>query len=109
MNKKRKINIAIVGLGNIGSFLYKHLILNKKSIKKQTNVDFEIKYVSFKNRFKKRKIKFPKKKILKNYLLASKLPDIDIVVELIGGSEGAAKLMPWTSVLDTRWLQKVTN
>tara|TARA_B100002052_G_scaffold298853_1_gene333837 strand:- start:2691 stop:3989 length:1299 start_codon:yes stop_codon:yes gene_type:complete len=98
MNKKRKINIAIVGLGNIGSFLYKHLILNKKSIKKQTNVDFEIKYVSFKNRFKKRKIKFPKKKILKNYLLASKLPDIDIVVELIGGSEGAAKKLVFNSL-----------
>ena len=32
--KKNKYNIAIVGLGNIGLNLYKHLIQNKKSIKK---------------------------------------------------------------------------
>ena len=35
---KRKINIAIVGLGNIGLSLYKHLIRNKKSIQNKTNV-----------------------------------------------------------------------
>ena len=43
--KKNKYNIAIVGLGNIGLNLYKHLIQNKKSIKKKTNSDLNIKYV----------------------------------------------------------------
>ena len=35
MNKKKKMNIAIVGLGNIGSYLYKYLISNKKIISKK--------------------------------------------------------------------------
>ena len=33
--KKNKFNIAIVGLGNIGLNLYKHLVQNKLSIKKK--------------------------------------------------------------------------
>ena len=33
--KKNKFNIAIVGLGNIGLNLYKHLVQNKSSIKKK--------------------------------------------------------------------------
>ena len=46
--KKKIFNIAIVGLGNIGLNLYKHLIDNIQSIKKKTNVDLKIKYVSAK-------------------------------------------------------------
>ena len=91
MNKKKNFNIAIVGLGNIGSSLYKHLIKNRESIKKKTNANLVVKYVSVKNRQKKRKINIPRNKWLKNYTEAYKRPDIDVVVELIGGSDGAAK------------------
>ncbi len=96
--KKKFFNIAIVGLGNIGLSLYKHLINNKQSIKKKTNIDLNVKYVSAKNKQKKRKISIPKNKWLKNYLEASKRPDIDIVVELIGGSDGAAKKLVFNSI-----------
>ena len=96
--KKEKYNIAIVGLGNIGINLYKHIIQSKKNIKKKTNAELNIKYVSAKNIKKKRKVKIPKKKWLKNYLDASKKEDIHIVVELIGGSEGAAKKLVFNSI-----------
>ncbi len=96
--KKKNFNIAIVGLGNIGLSLYRHLINNKKSIKKKTNVSLTVKYVSAKNKLKKRKIKIPKNKWLKNYLEAFKKPEIDIVVELIGGSDGAAKKLVFNSI-----------
>ena len=98
MKKKKYLNIAIVGLGNIGLNLYKHLVKNKESIKKKTNVSLVIKYVSAKNKQKKRKINIPKKKWLKNYLEASKRSDIDLVVELIGGSEGPAKKLVFNSI-----------
>ena len=98
MRKIKNLNIAIVGLGNIGLNLYKHLIKNKQNIKKKTNVNLDIKYVSAKNRFKKRKANIPKKKWLKNYLYASKRPDIDLVVELIGGSEGPARKLVFNSL-----------
>ena len=57
-----------------------------------------MKYVSAKNRFKKRRIKIPKKKWLKNCFKASKLKDIDIVVELIGGAEWRAKKLVFDSI-----------
>ena len=98
MRKIKNLNISIVGLGNIGLNLYKHLIKNKQNIKKKTNVNLDIKYVSAKNRFKKRKANIPKKKWLKNYLYASKRPDIDLVVELIGGSEGPARKLVFNSL-----------
>ena len=59
MKKSRKLNIAIVGLGNIGSNLYRQLIKNKKSIIEKNNINFEVKYVSAKNRNKKRRINIP--------------------------------------------------
>ncbi len=99
MNKKNKIyNIAIVGLGNIGSNLYQHLIKNKKIISNKNNVNFEIIYVCAKNIKKKRKVNIPKKKWLKNYLSVPKSNNIDIVIELIGGAEGPAKKLVFSAI-----------
>ena len=98
MIKKKKFNIAIVGLGNIGSYLYNYLKKNKEEITKKTNVIPHILYVSAKNRNKKRSIKVQRSKWLKNYLDASKIKDVDIIVELIGGSEGAAKKIVFSAL-----------
>ena len=87
----KKLNIAIVGLGNIGSYLYKYLQTNRKILAEKNNCIPNITYVSAKNLKKKRNIKINKKKWLKNYLDTTKKKDVDIIVELIGGSEGAAK------------------
>jgi homoserine dehydrogenase len=88
---KKKINIAIIGLGTIGSYLYKYLEKNKALLAKKTNVIPNISYVSAKNLTKKRNLKIPKKKWLKNYLDATNKKDVDIIIELIGGAEGPAK------------------
>jgi len=86
-----QMNIVIVGLGNIGSYFYNYLIKNKKILFNKTNTVPNILFVSAKSLGKKRSFKIPKKLWLKNCLLASKIKDVDIVVELIGGSEGIAK------------------
>ena len=85
------MNIVIVGLGNIGSYFYNYLIKNKKILFNKTNTVPNIIFVSAKSLGKKRSFKIPKKLWLKNCLLASKIKDVDIIVELIGGSEGIAK------------------
>ena len=87
----RKLNIAIIGLGNIGSYLYKYLNDNKKILTEKNNCLPIVKYVSAKNRNKKRKIKIKKKQWLNNYLDATKIKDVDLIIELVGGAEGAAK------------------
>lgn len=87
----RKLNIAIIGLGNIGSYLYKYLNDNKKILTEKNNCLPIVKYVSAKNRNKKRKIKIKKNQWLNNYLDATKIKDVDLIIELVGGAEGAAK------------------
>ncbi|OUX54104.1 MAG: homoserine dehydrogenase [Pelagibacteraceae bacterium TMED287] len=98
MNKNKKVNIAIVGLGNIGSYLYNYLKKNKNYLAKKTNTTPNIIYVSAKNRFKKRKLSIPKNKWVNKYLDITKKKNVDIIVELIGGSEGAAKNLVFSAL-----------
>ena len=44
----RKLNIAIIGLGNIGSYLFNYLKTNKKILTEKNNCIPVIKYVSAK-------------------------------------------------------------
>ena len=89
--KNKKINIAIAGFGNIGSNFYKILVENRKNIYSKTGKTPVIKYISAKNLNKKRKIKIPKSKWVKNPLSLVYKNDVDVIVELIGGSDGIAK------------------
>jgi len=91
MKNQKKKNIAIIGLGNIGGYLYKYLQTNKKILSKKNNCIPNIVYVSARNKNKKRSFKITKKKWLNNYLDATKSDKVDIIIELIGGAEGAAK------------------
>ena len=86
-----KMNIVIVGLGNIGSYFYDYLKKNKKVIFNKTNTMPNILYVSAKSFTKKRNFLKQKKIWLKNYLAATKMNNVDVIVELIGGAEGPAK------------------
>ena len=52
----KKLNIAIVGLGNIGSYLFKYLNDNKKILTEKNNCLPIVKYVSAKNKKRKRNI-----------------------------------------------------
>ena len=65
MMKKKILNIAIIGLGNIGSYLYKYLEKNKKILSKKNNCTPNVLFVSARSKNKKRKFKIPKKNGLK--------------------------------------------
>ena len=94
----KKLNIAIVGLGNIGSYLFKYLNENKKILTEKNNCIPVITYVSAKNKKRKRNIKIKKNQWLNNYLDATKLKNIDLIVELIGGAEGPAKKLVFSAL-----------
>ena len=95
---KKKINIAIAGFGNIGSYFYKFLQKNKINISIKTGKIPLVKYICAKNINKKRLIKIPKSKWINNPLNLSLMDDIDIIVELIGGSEGVAKKLVFSAL-----------
>lgn len=89
MNKK--VNIAIVGFGNIGGYFYNTLIKNFKTIRIKTGKIPVVKYISAKNKNKKRLVKIPKSKWIKNPIDLCFKKDVDIIIELVGGSDGMAK------------------
>ena len=95
---REKVNIAIVGLGNIGSYFYKVLKKNKKKISIKTGKIPLIKYISARNINKKRLVKIPKSKWIKNSLSLPLIENVDIIVELIGGSEGTTKKLVFSAL-----------
>ena len=92
------MKIAIIGLGNIGSYLFKYLNENKKILTEKNNCIPIISFVSAKNKNRKRNIKLKKKQWLNNYLDATKHKDVDIIIELIGGSDGPAKKLVFNAL-----------
>ena len=87
----KNLNIAIIGLGNIGSYLFKYLKRNKNILSKKNNCIPNVVYVSAKNKSSNRGFKIDKKIWLNHYLDATKNKNVDLIIELIGGAEGPAK------------------
>tara|TARA_B100000886_G_scaffold236109_1_gene165307 strand:- start:2684 stop:3961 length:1278 start_codon:yes stop_codon:yes gene_type:complete len=94
----KKLNIAIVGLGNIGSYLFKYLKDNNKILTEKNNCQPIIKYVSAKNKNRKRNITIKRNQWLNNYLDATVKDDVDLIIELIGGAEGPAKKLVFNAL-----------
>ena len=84
-------NIAIVGLGQIGLYLYNELNLKKKEIEIKTGKKIKIVAISAKNKNKKRRFKIDKKIFFTNPLKIFKEKKIDILFECIGQSDGMSK------------------
>lgn len=75
-----KLKIGIIGLGTVGSGVYKTL---------ENNDNIEIVKIAVKNINKPRTVSVPKEKMTDNPYEIVNNPDIDVVVELIGGVEPA--------------------
>ena len=89
MNKL--VNIAIVGLGQIGIYLYNELNKKKKEIENKTGKKIQIVAISAKNKDKKRKFKIDKKIFYSNALNIFSKKKIDILFECVGLSDGISK------------------
>ena len=88
MNKTYKI--AIIGLGQVGNYLYRELNLKKKDIEIKTGKKIQIVGISAKNKNKKRKYKINKKIFYSNpFEIIKQKPNI--LFEVIGQSDGISK------------------
>ena len=88
---KTNVNIAVVGLGQIGSYLLNELNTKKKDIELKTGKKIKVVAISAKNPNKKRKYKFNKKIFYKNPFNIIKKLNIDILFEAIGYADGISK------------------
>ncbi len=94
----KKLNIAIIGLGNIGAYLYKYLNTNKKILSKKNNCVPNVIFLSAKNKNRKRGFAIKKKQWLNNCLDATKKKEVDLIIELVGGAEGIAKKLVFSAL-----------
>ena len=88
---KKNVNIAIIGLGQIGNYLFNELNLKKKDIEIKTGKKIKLIAISAKDINKKRKYKINKKIFYKDPLELIKKEKIDILFEAIGQSDGISK------------------
>jgi len=94
----KKINIAIVGLGQIGNYLLNEINTKKKDIEIKTGKKISIEAISAKNINKKRKFKINKKIFYKNPLDIFKSKKIDILFEAVGLADGISKKIVETAL-----------
>jgi homoserine dehydrogenase len=88
---KKTINIAVVGLGQVGSYLLNELNIKKKDIELKTGKKINVVAISARNINKKRQFKINKKIFFKNPLEILKKTKVDILFEVIGQSDWCFK------------------
>ena len=95
---KTIINIAVVGLGQIGIYLLNELNTKKNDIEKKTGKKINIVAISARSIDKKRKFKINKKIFFKNPLEIFSKKKVDILFEAIGFSDGISKKIVETAL-----------
>lgn len=86
----RKINVGLLGCGTVGTGVAKILIENKDVIRSRVGADLNLKYVADIEMQKDRGIRFDDGVFINDAYKVVDDPDIDIIVEMIGG-EGVAR------------------
>ena len=95
---KNNINIAVVGLGQVGIYLLNELNTKKKEIEQKTGKKINVVAVSAKNINKKRRFKVNKKIFYRNPLEIFNKVKVDILFEAIGLSDGISKKVVETAL-----------
>lgn len=89
----KKVKVALLGIGNVATGTYKTLALNKDKIRTSTGVDIEIVKILNRRPDVDRGIDVDPSVYVQDVNEILDDPEIDIVVELIGGIEPATEYM----------------
>jgi homoserine dehydrogenase len=81
------VNIGICGLGTVGQGVWKHLTRSRATLEARLGARLRLKKASVRNLAKKRAVRVGKSKLTTNPMEVATDPAIQIVCELIGGTE----------------------
>jgi homoserine dehydrogenase len=88
-----KVRLGLVGLGTVGTGVVHAIQKQKSFFKKSLGFEIEIKRIAVKHFNKKRDVDIPKGIICSDPLDICRDPEIDIVVELMGGEDIALEVV----------------
>ena len=89
MNKS-KLNVAIIGLGTVGSGVLRLLNKQKNNIKNRTGIELRVVAISAKSSTKKRSVDISPFRWVASPLTIAKDPSVDVLVERIGDMDNPA-------------------
>src|SRR5881396_1843267 len=90
---KQKINVGIIGLGTVGSGAFRILRDNAELIRHRVGVPVEVTKIAVRDAARDRGVVIPAGVLTTNPSQVIDDPNIDIVIELIGGYEPARELI----------------
>jgi len=90
---KKTINIGLLGLGTIGSGVYKVLAKHRLDYKRKLGSTLQLKKIAVRSKRKKRPVKVSASMLTTDPYSIVNDPEIDIVIELIGGTKPAKDLI----------------
>ena len=90
---RRHIQIGLAGLGNVGMGVYTNLDKNRELLGHRCQADLEIKRIAVRDLARTRERKVPKSLLTDRWQDLIEDNDIDVVIELIGGTEQARTLV----------------
>jgi len=93
MSSSRQIKIGLAGLGNVGAGVYKNLAKNAQLLRQRTGVELVVKKIAVRDISKKRDIDVPEHLLTNHLQDLLDDPEIAIIVELMGGTDQAYKLV----------------
>lgn len=89
----KKIKVGVIGFGTIGSGVVKALISRRKLLKEKSGIDMTVARICDKDLKRRRPVKVAKSTLTKSATKVLYDPEIDIVVELMGGVHPAKEIV----------------
>ena len=89
----KPINVGLLGIGTVGGGTWAVLERNREEISRRAGRDIRISVVADKETAKAKKLTGGKARVTADAFEAARDPDIDIVIELIGGTTTARELV----------------
>ena len=91
--QKKQLRIGLAGLGNVGAGVYKNLDKNQFLLNERTGTELIVKKIAVRNPDRKRDVEVPSEILTTSWQDLVNDPEIDIIVELIGGVDEAFNLI----------------
>ncbi|HET7489321.1 MAG TPA: homoserine dehydrogenase [Acidimicrobiales bacterium] len=93
LGDSRPVRVGLLGCGNVGSALVQLLTADADGVARRTGLRFEVARVAVRNVARQRAVELPDGCLTHDADAVVDDPDIDVVVELIGGIEPARRLI----------------